>query len=76
MARYKLTITCELDSAYGLSSHDDIARAIIRNCCPWFAGLNVERVCINKNCVECWFKALEKGVRADAVENVHVERLG
>lgn len=76
MARYKLTITCEFDSAYGISVHDDIARAIICNCCPGFAGLNVERACINKNCVECWDKALEMGVRADAAENVHVERVG
>ncbi len=77
MARYKLTISCEFDESYPLTAHTDAARSLINNCCPYKFGLGESySFCKMIECKGCWFKALSEGVRADAAENVHVERLG
>ena len=76
MARYKLTISCEFDDAYPVSCHTNEARAILNMCCPWCLGLKIEPKCTGGLCFNCWMRALSEGVRADAAENVHVERLG
>lgn len=74
MARYKLTISFELDEAYPMSLHTDVARNIVESCCPSNFGFCGN--CDLLNCKRCWETALKEGVLADAAENVHVERLG
>lgn len=74
MARYKFSFECEFDESYPMSLHTEEARNLVKSCCPSDFGLNEE--CELLDCRECWIRALEEGVRVDAVENVHVERVG
>lgn len=76
MARYKLTISGVFDTDNVSNTSDKLVLHLVRNCCPLFFGFNVGKSCSMENCFKCWENALQKGVRADAVENVHVERLG
>lgn len=73
MARYKLTISCEFDTAYPMTAHTEIARNIINTCCPINFNLYGSD-CDMSTCAKCWFKALEGGV-SRGEESVHVERL-
>lgn len=76
MSRYKLTISCEFDSAYPMTAHTEEARALVTHCCPQEFGFIVtDSFCSMSNCRECWFKALEEGELSDATKSVHVERL-
>lgn len=76
MARYKVTISGVFDTDNVLNTSDKLVLHLVRNCCPGYFGFNVGESCSMTNCFECWKNALKSGVRADAAENVHVERLG
>lgn len=73
MARYKLTITGEIDGVYPLSCHSDVMQSLINYCCPSDLGLH-EGDCII-DCKECWLQSLEIGAVLDDTEDIHVERL-
>lgn len=80
MARFKLTVSCEFDSAYPITCHTDIARNIVNMVCPQNFSLdNSEcartKKCTMTTCWNCWLHALEGGV-VSGDESVHVERLG
>ena len=75
MARYKLTISGVFDPDNVSNTSDKLVLHLVRNCCPSFFGFNVGNSCMT-NCFKCWENAFQKGARADAAENVHVERLG
>ena len=73
MARYKLTISCEFDTAYPMTAHTEVARNIVNVCCPSTFNF-IDASCNMTDCVHCWFRALEGGV-SSGEESVHVERL-
>lgn len=74
MSRFRFTVSCEFDTAYPISCHADIARNIVNMVCPQnFSLVNSEK-CSMTTCWNCWFNALEKGVKKGE-ESVHVERL-
>lgn len=76
MSMYKVTISGVFDSDIISNNSDKLILHLVRNCCPSFFGFNVGEACGMSNCIGCWEHALERGARADAAENVHVERLG
>lgn len=76
MSRYKLTISGVFDIDNVSNTSDELVFYLVRNCCPGSFGFNVGESCNMTNCFKCWENALQEGVRADAAENVHVERLG
>lgn len=76
MARYKLTISGVFDIDNVSNTSDELVFHLVRNCCPGSFGFNVGESCNMTNCFKCWGNAIKEGVRADAAENVHVERLG
>ena len=73
MSRFRLTVSCEFDSAYPISCHTNIARNIVNMVCPQNLGLASEK-CSMTPCWNCWFQALEGGV-VNGEGSVHVERL-
>lgn len=75
MARYKLTISCEFDTAYPMTAHTEEARALVTHCCPQEFGFVTDSFCSMSNCRECWFMALKEWELLDATKSVHVERL-
>lgn len=72
MSRYKLTISCEFDTAHPMSAHTEAARGIIDGCCPSDFDLDCKECMID--CKTCWFNAIEKGV-GKCAESVHIERV-
>lgn len=74
MSRYKLTVSCEFDSAYPITLHDEIARNIANMVCPQNFNLIKSEKCSMTTCWECWLKALERGVKSGC-KSVHVKRL-
>ena len=74
MSRFRLTLSCEFDTAYPISCHTDIARNIVSMVCPQNFSLVGSEKCSMTTCWNCWFYALEKGVKKGE-ESVHVERL-
>ena len=75
MARYRISISGIFDS-YVLPNNDgdNLILHLVRNCCPGSFGLNVGESCSMTNCMECWGRALEMGVK-NGCKSVHVERL-
>lgn len=73
MARFKLTVSCEFDTAYPITLHTDIARNIVNMVCPRNLGLASEKCSMN-TCWNCWIYALEGGV-VNGEDSVHVERM-
>lgn len=71
MSRYKVTISGIFDS---VTIEDGLILMLVRNCCPGSFGLNVDEECNMTNCIECWGRALEMGVK-NGCKSVHVERL-
>lgn len=74
MARYKLTISGVFDSDNFSNASDKLILHLVRNCCPGSFGFNVDEACNMTNCLECWGRAIEKGVK-NGCKFVHVERL-
>ena len=74
MSRFRLTVSCEFDSAYPISCHTNIARNIVNMVCPQNLGLASSEKCSMTTCWNCWFHALEGGV-VNGEGSVHVERL-
>ena len=76
MARYKLTITCEIDECYPLSAHTGLARSLIIDCCPQEFGIGeTYSFCKMSDCKECWLRALSEGVKKDVAKHVYSRRV-
>ena len=71
MARYRVSISGVFDS---VTIGDGLILHLVRNCCPSSFGLDIGDKCSMSNCIECWGKALEMGVK-NGCKSVHVERL-
>ena len=74
MSRYKITISWVFDSYIMPNDGDKLILHLVRNCCPGSFGFNVDEACNMTNCLECWGRAIEIGVKK-GVKSVHVERL-
>lgn len=74
MSRFKVTISGIFDSDNISNDSDSLILHLVRGCCPGSFGLDVDRCCNMTNCLECWDRALEAGVK-NGVKSVHVRRL-
>lgn len=74
MSRFRLTVSCEFDTAYPITLHTDIARNIVNMVCPQHFSLANSEKCTMNTCWDCWIHALEGGV-VNGEDSVYVERL-
>lgn len=72
--KVKITLETTIDTKTGVNDNG-LFWTLCRHCCPRdFGLLKYDEGCSMTWCKDCWLKAVETGVQADA-RFIHVERL-
>lgn len=71
--KVKILLETTIDTKTGVNDNG-LFWTLCRHCCPRDFGLLKDDGCNMTGCRQCWLKAIETGVQADA-RFIHVERL-